>query len=87
MKGSVNLPQESQNLRVRVQPALGETLATGVLLIHPVAGAITWLADKLLKDPLGQIFAYEYAVTGSWADPKVEKVAMGQDAKPGTATP
>jgi uncharacterized protein (TIGR02099 family) len=89
MKGTVSLVQETQNLRVRVQPALGETLATGVLLIHPAAGAITWLADKVLKDPLGQIFSYEYAVTGSWSDPKVEKVAAAAPAepKPGIGTP
>ncbi|HTY98716.1 MAG TPA: YhdP family protein, partial [Rhodocyclaceae bacterium] len=69
MKGSVSLPQESQNLRVRVQPALGETLSVGLLIgAHPVAGAIGWIADKVLKDPLGQIFSYEYSVTGGWAD-------------------
>lgn len=89
MSGSVNLPQETQNLRVRVQPAIGETLATGMLLVNPATGAVAWLADKLLKDPLGQIFAYEYAVTGSWADPKVEKVAAAPSAQtpPPGATP
>ncbi|MDP2811837.1 MAG: DUF3971 domain-containing protein [Rhodocyclaceae bacterium] len=76
MTGSVDLGHETQNLRVRVQPAVGETLATGVLLANPAAGAVVWLADKLLKDPLGQAFAFEYAVTGGWADPRVEKVQM-----------
>ncbi|WIM05431.1 MAG: YhdP family protein [Candidatus Nitricoxidivorans perseverans] len=74
MTGSVDLGQETQNLRVRVQPAVGETLATGVLLAHPATGAVVWLADKLLRDPLGKAFAFEYAVTGEWADPKVEKI-------------
>jgi len=27
----------------------------------------------VLKNPLGQIFAFEYTVTGSWTDPKVAK--------------
>ena len=83
MSGNVNLPQESQNLKVRVSPALTETLAVGAMLAHPAAGAIAWLADKLLKNPLDQIFAYDYAVTGSWADPKVEKLSGPQ---PGPAS-
>lgn len=66
------------NLKVRIQPALGETLAVGAMLSHPATGAIVWLADKLFKNPLGQIFAYDYAMTGSWADPKVEKLSGPQ---------
>ncbi|TRZ67684.1 MAG: TIGR02099 family protein [Rhodocyclaceae bacterium] len=84
MSGNVNLPQESQNLKVRVSPALTETLAVGAMLTHPAAGAIAWLADKILKNPLDQIFAYDYAVTGSWADPKVEKLS-GQQPNPANA--
>ena len=34
----------------------------------------------LLKNPLGQIFAFDYAVTGSWSDPKVAKIAPAGDA-------
>lgn len=74
--GSANIARETQNLRVRIQPAVGETLATGVLLANPAAAAVLWLADKILKDPLGQAFAFEYAVTGDWADPKVEKIVQ-----------
>ena len=84
MSGSVNLPQESQNLRVRVSPALTETLAVGAMLTYPAAGAIAWLADKILKNPLDQIFAYDYAITGSWADPKVGKLS-GQEPDFGKA--
>jgi uncharacterized protein (TIGR02099 family) len=74
MKGEVSVPAETQNLRVRVEPALGESVATGTMLVNPLVGAAAWIAQKILKDPLGQIFAYEYAVSGSWSDPKVEKI-------------
>lgn len=74
MQGRVNLVQETQNLLVRVQPALGETITTGVLLANPATGAAYWLANKLFGGPLDKVFAFEYAITGSWADPKVEKV-------------
>ena len=81
MSGEVGIPAETQNLRVRVQPALGETVATGTLLVHPAVGVAAWIAQKILKDPLGQIFAYEYAVTGSWNDPKVEKIQQATAKK------
>ena len=41
------------------------------LLIFPAA-----IAQKILKDPLGHIFAFNYSVTGTWADPKVAKRAV-----------
>ncbi|HEY6896440.1 MAG TPA: YhdP family protein [Rhodocyclaceae bacterium] len=77
MQGTVDLAKETQNLRVRVQPALGETVATGVLLAHPVTGAGVWVFNKLFGNPLDKIFAFEYAVSGAWADPKVEKIGGG----------
>jgi len=83
MSGNVNLPQETQNLKVRVNPTYGESLAVGAMLANPAAGAIAWLADKILKNPIDQIFSYEYAVTGSWDDPKVTKLS-GAQAKEST---
>jgi uncharacterized protein YhdP len=81
MSGSVNLGAETQDLKVRVQPAVGETLAVGAMIANPVAGAVVWAAQKLFKDPLDQAFAFEYGVTGSWTDPKVEKLGQAP-AKP-----
>jgi uncharacterized protein (TIGR02099 family) len=75
MNGSVDLVRETQDLKVRVQPSIGETVATGVLLINPAVGATAWLMNKMFGNPLDKVFSFDYAVTGSWTDPKVEKVA------------
>ncbi|ANQ84462.1 hypothetical protein dqs_1414 [Azoarcus olearius] len=76
MRGSADVSSESQDLRVTVQPTLSESVAIGAAaaLINPVAGAVTYLAQKALSDPIEKLFAYEYAVTGAWDDPKVEKL-------------
>ncbi|MBI4990010.1 MAG: TIGR02099 family protein [Rhodocyclales bacterium] len=74
MKGEVSIPAETQNLRVRIEPALGETLAVGAMIANPAIGAAAWVAQKILKDPIGKMFAFEYAISGSWSDPKVEKL-------------
>jgi len=81
IKGEASIPGETQNLRVRVEPALSETLAVGAMIAHPAIGAAAWVAQKILRDPLGKMFAFEYAVSGSWADPKVEKIQQQAAAK------
>ena len=75
MKGDIDLARESQNLNVRVAPALGQGVSlAGSLLGGPVVGITTLIVSKVLKDPLDQIVAYEYNVTGTWADPVVSKI-------------
>lgn len=74
MRGETDLKRETQRLFVTVQPELGTTAALGVALVNPVAGVATLLANKLLQDPLNQMFGFDYLVTGSWDDPKVEKL-------------
>ncbi len=76
MNGQVDLSLETQNLHVKVIPSLGDTASTVVGLVNPVAGLATMIAQRVLKNPLGQIFAFDYAITGTWSDPKVEKVQV-----------
>jgi uncharacterized protein YhdP len=76
LSGTANLVAETQDLKVRIQPAVGETLAVGTMLLaNPVTGVVAWAAQKILNDPLDHIFAYEYAVTGGWSDPQVAKIS------------
>ena len=74
--GDADLVKETQNLSVRVVPSLGDTASTIVGLLNPVYGVATLIAQKLLQNPLGNIFAFEYAISGTWTDPKVEKVRV-----------
>lgn len=80
MSGNIDLARETQSLKVRVVPSVGDTLSVAglVLLANPITGVASFLAQRLFKDPLGQAFAFEYAVSGTWADPKVVKVPRGQ---------
>ena len=75
MRGEVDLKRETQRLNVNVQPELGGTAALGVALVNPVAGVATWLAHKILQNPLNQMFGFDYLITGKWDDPKVEKLS------------
>jgi uncharacterized protein YhdP len=74
-------------VKVRVVPSLGDSASTVVGLLNPIAGVASLLAQRILKDPLGQIFAYRYAITGTWADPKVERLSGADMIKPSPEQP
>jgi uncharacterized protein YhdP len=76
IKGRVDLNSETQDIRVRVEPRLSESvaLATGAALLNPLAGVAALAAQKLLQDPVGKIFSVDYEVKGSLTDPVVNKV-------------
>jgi uncharacterized protein YhdP len=80
ISGTADLATESQQLHVRVQPALSSGVSAGAMLLlfaNPIVGAAvgagSLLAQKVLRDPIEQMFSYDYSVTGSWSDPVVTK--------------
>jgi uncharacterized protein (TIGR02099 family) len=75
MSGETDLARETQNLRVRVVPLFGDTVSgAATLLGGPIAGLTALLVQKVLKDPIGQVIAYEYSITGTWDNPVVTKL-------------
>ncbi|MFO1324557.1 MAG: YhdP family protein [Burkholderiales bacterium] len=81
--GDIDLARETQKLDVRVKPALSTTFSAGaavLFLANPIIGAAvgagTLLAQKLMDNPLGKLFSYDYRVSGSWSDPQVERVGL-----------
>lgn len=82
MKGSVDLNHETQNLRVRILPTLGDSVSLiGAFAAGPVVGIGTLLVNKALGDPLDKLVSFEYNVSGTWADPKVEKLGARKQEK------
>jgi uncharacterized protein (TIGR02099 family) len=82
MSGEVDLGQETQSLKVRVIPSLGDTASAALAFINPLLIFPAAIAQRILRDPLGHIFTFSYAVSGSWADPKVAKIRA--EARPVT---
>ena len=74
MNGQVDLSLETQSLNVKVIPQLGDTASTVIGLVNPIAGVATLIAGRLMKNPLGKAFAFDYSISGTWSDPKVEKL-------------
>ncbi len=75
--GTADIAKETQHLKVRVQPALsgGLAAAAAAATVNPIVGAGVLLGSTILRDPVGKMFAGEYDVSGTWVDPKVQKLA------------
>ena len=75
IKGTADLNAETQALQVVVIPEINAgTASLAYALINPAIGLGTFLANILLRKPLSAAFTNVYEVTGSWSDPKVERV-------------
>jgi uncharacterized protein (TIGR02099 family) len=76
LSGTVDLAGETQDLKVRVVPSVGDSASAvaALLLANPLTALGALLVQRLLNDPLGRIFALEYTVKGTWGEPKVERV-------------
>ena len=86
MTGQVDLNRETQNLKVRIMPTIGDNVSLLSFAAGPVVGVGVLLANKILSDPLDKLVSFEYNVSGSWADPKVEKVSKAKSVQNGPLT-
>lgn len=86
MTGQVDLVKETQDLRARVEPSVGDSVSGVVaVVINPVWGLGALLLQKILKNPLGQVLSFDYHVTGTWTEPKVDRLkadVRSANAKP-----
>ena len=75
--GTVDLNDETQNLNVVVIPEINAGGASVIygLVVNPVVGLGSFLAQLFLRNPLSQALSQEYLITGPWKDPVVKKSA------------
>ena len=81
MSGDVDLAHETQNLKVVVLPDLSGGMGSVVAIIagiNPIVSLATYLAQRVLKDPISKAFSFEYAVSGTWADPKIARIQLSK---------
>jgi uncharacterized protein YhdP len=75
MEGSADIAHETQNLRVVVVPEINAgTAALAYAVINPAIGLGAFLAQAILKKPLTAAGTREFQVSGSWTDPKVDRI-------------
>jgi uncharacterized protein (TIGR02099 family) len=75
IKGETNLKKETQHLFVKVMPRISDSISLAALAGGPLVGAVAFLAQKILKDPLNKIASSEYEIIGTWDKPQEVKSA------------
>jgi uncharacterized protein (TIGR02099 family) len=86
VEGSTDLAAETQKLRVVVVPEVsagGASLAYAA--INPAIALGAFLAQLILSRPVSAANTREFHITGTWDDPKVEKVEPALPAKAASA--
>jgi uncharacterized protein YhdP len=90
MEGEADIDHETQDLRVFVVPEINAgTASLAYAAINPAIGLGTFVAQWLLRRPLIAANTREFHVTGSWDEPKVERIERKPPdaAAAGQATP
>ena len=85
MKGETNLQKETQHLFVKVLPRISDSVSLAALAGGPLAGAVAFLAQKVLKDPLNKIVSSEYEIVGTWDDPQEVKAPENTNKQQGSS--
>jgi uncharacterized protein YhdP len=76
LQGSADLAKETQNLRVLVLPDLNAGGASILAaIVNPIIGAVTYLAQWVLRRPAVAAATKAYKIEGSWRAPVVTPVA------------
>ncbi|RQS67934.1 DUF3971 domain-containing protein [Burkholderia sp. Bp8963] len=79
LNGTVDLGAETQDLHAHVAPKIGAgTAAIAAAIINPLLGVGVLAANYALSETLSHAFAMNYAITGSWAHPHIERVRGDQ---------
>jgi uncharacterized protein YhdP len=90
LEGKADLARETQDLLVRVVPEINAGTASLIATaVNPAIGIGSFLAQLVLRRPLIMATTQSFEITGSWTDPKVQKVATQlpvAEAKAGEVT-
>jgi uncharacterized protein YhdP len=77
ISGRVGFSQKDYDLTVNVKPDVTASLPVIMAVVGgPVAGVITWVANKILTPVFREITSSSYHMTGSWSKPDITKISM-----------
>jgi uncharacterized protein YhdP len=88
MEGSADIVTETQDIRAVVVPEVNAGTASLIATaINPAVGLGTFLAQFILNQPLQSAATQTFHITGTWADPKIDKLARPDATTPPAEPP
>ncbi len=81
LDGKADLQHEMQDIQVLVVPEVNAGAASlAYAAVNPVIGLTTFVAQLMFRKPLMLAGTREFHVSGSWTEPKVERIERHPDA-------
>ena len=79
--GLVNIPKQTQDLRITVFPTIDATAgALALFAVNPIIGASALIGQYLISNQLNRTLQTDYLVQGSWDKPDV--IPLDQNGQP-----
>jgi uncharacterized protein (TIGR02099 family) len=81
MTGQINIPKQTQDLRVTIFPTIDATAGSlAAFAINPIVGLGALVGQYLITSQINRNFQSDYLVQGSWDDPEV--IPLDQKGQP-----
>jgi hypothetical protein len=81
MNGQINIPKQTQDLRITIFPTIDATAGSlAAFAINPIVGLGALVGQYLLTSQINRSLQSDYLVQGSWEDPEV--IPLNQQGQP-----
>lgn len=81
MTGQINIPKETQDLRITIFPTIDATAGSlAAFVINPIIGLGAVLGQYLITNQINRTMQTDYLVQGSWENPEV--IPLDQKGQP-----
>jgi uncharacterized protein YhdP len=81
MTGQINIPKETQDLRITIFPTLDATAGSlAAFVINPIIGLGAVLGQYLITNQINRTMQTDYLIQGSWEKPEV--IPLDQQGQP-----
>ena len=81
MEGRADIARETQDIKVVVVPEINAGTASLIAgWANPIVGLSTFLAQLILRKPLIESNTQEFKLTGTWADPIIDRIDLSKEA-------
>ncbi|MBU3620266.1 TIGR02099 family protein [Polynucleobacter sp. CS-Odin-A6] len=81
MTGQINVPKETQDLRITIFPTIDATAGSlAAFVINPIVGLGAVLGQYLITNQINRTMQTDYLIQGSWENPEV--VPLDQKGQP-----
>jgi uncharacterized protein YhdP len=83
LKGNTDLVGETHELDAAVTPLVGDSIPTMALLsgVSPITAIGVYLLQKIVPPLSGNLFTFDYRITGGWDSPVLTEVVGSQSAQ------